>query len=181
MFMKSSIKRQHEFDIAYMKMAIAMSELSYAIRKKVGSIIVSKNDQVISQGFNGTPSGYPNICEYVNMRTIAIDMLYKQNMPEIDILKYVQKEIDNGNTELKLITKDEVLHAESNAISKCAKYHSSTKDGTLYVTLSPCINCAKLIIQAEIKRVVYLEDYRDDSGIKLLENCGIIVEKLNID
>lgn len=145
---KSLPQRQHEFDVAYMKMAIAMSELSYAQRKKVGCIIVSAEDQVISQGFNGTPSGMDNCCE--------------ETLPD-------------GT----LKTLPWVLHAEANAISKCAKYGSTTKGATVYVTLSPCIECSKLIIQAEIERVVYLEDYRDNSGPNLLRKCGIIVEKLS--
>lgn len=145
---KSSPQRQHEFDVAYMKMAMAMSELSYAQRKKVGCIIVSAEDQVISQGFNGTPSGMDNCCE--------------ETLPD-------------GT----LKTLPWVLHAEANAISKCAKYGSTTKGATVYVTLSPCIECSKLIIQAEIERVVYLEDYRDNSGPNLLRKCGITVEKLS--
>ena len=141
-------ERMHAYDLAYMKMAMAMGNLSYAKRKQVGAIIVSDNDQVISQGFNGTPVGFNNCCE----RTLP-----------------------NGELE----TLPEVLHAEANAITKCAKYGSTTKDGTLYVTLSPCINCAKLIVQSDIKRVVYMEDYRDSAGLDLLRKCGIQVEKLS--
>lgn len=140
--------RSHQYDLAYMKMALAMGALSYAERKKVGAIIVSDNDQVISQGFNGTPVGFNNCCERVK---------------------------EDGELE----TLPEVLHAEANAITKCAKFGSTTKNGTLYVTLSPCINCAKLIIQSDIKRVVYLEDYRDSEGLDLLRKCGVIVEKLS--
>lgn len=142
-------ERLHAYDLAYMKMALAMGSLSYAQRKQVGAIIVSDNDQVISQGFNGTPVGFDNCCERVNS--------------------------DTGELE----TLPEVLHAEANAITKCAKYGSTTKNGTLYVTLSPCINCAKLIIQSDIKRVVYLEDYRDSTGLDLLRKCGIEVVKLS--
>lgn len=142
-------ERLHAYDLAYMKMALAMGSLSYAQRKQVGAIIVSDNDQVISQGFNGTPVGFDNCCERVNP--------------------------DTGELE----TLPEVLHAEANAITKCAKYGSTTKNGTLYVTLSPCINCAKLIIQSDIKRVVYLEDYRDSTGLDLLRKCGIEVVKLS--
>ena len=167
--MKSSSERQKQFDIAYMKMAMAMAELSYAIRKKVGSIIVSKNDQVISQGFNGTPIGFPNVCEYYV--DCEGNPVYLDNYKPIEISQFYT--ID------QLKTKDEVLHAEANAITKNAKYNSSTAGGTLYVTLSPCINCAKLIIQAEIKRVVYLEDYRDNAGINLLKKFGIEVVKLD--
>lgn len=145
---KRTPQRQHDYDVVYMKMAMDLATLSYAERKKVGAIIVSENDQIIAQGYNGTPHGFNNCCE--------------------DIL-------ENG----ELITKPEVLHAETNAIAKCAKYCSSTVDSTLYVTLSPCINCAKLIIQAEIKRVVYLEDYRNNDGLDLLRKCGIKIEKLS--
>lgn len=141
-------ERLHEYDIAYMRMAKAIAELSYAQKKKVGSIIVSPEGQVISQGFNGTPTGFDNCCEDV---------------------------LPDGT----LKTKPEVLHSESNALMKCAKYTSSTKDATLYVTLSPCINCAKLIIQAEIKRVVYLEDYKDATGLDWLRKCRVIVEKIS--
>lgn len=146
--MGKSAERRHQYDVTYMKMAMCMSELSYARRAKVGCIIVSPDDQVISQGYNGMPTGCDNNCEY---------------------------ELPDGT----LKTKEEVLHAETNAISKNAKYRSSTKDATLYVTLSPCMNCAKLIVQAEISRVVYLEDYRDNSGLELLRRCGIKVEKLS--
>lgn len=81
----------------------------------------------------------------------------------------------------KLVTKDEVLHAESNAISKCAKFTSSTNNATCYVTLSPCIQCSKLIVQSGIKRVVYLNEYRDLSGVELLIKCGVKVQQLYID
>lgn len=146
--MSKSPERLHQYDVAYMKTAKVMSELSYARRKKVGCVIVSAEGQLISQGFNGMPTGCDNNCEI---------------------------ELPDGT----LKTKPECLHAETNAISKTAKYHSSTKDATLYVTLSPCIDCAKLIIQSEISRVVYLEDYRDNSGLELLRRCGIKVEKLS--
>ena len=141
-------QRQHDYDVVYMKMAMNLASLSYAERKKVGAIIISENDQIIAQGYNGTPHGFNNCCE---------------------------DKLDNG----ELVTKDEVLHAESNAIAKCARYCTSTVNSTLYVTLSPCINCAKLIIQAEIKRVVYLEDYRCNDGLNLLRKAGVIVEKIS--
>lgn len=142
-----SPERQHQYDVVYMKMAQDMATLSYAERKKVGAILVSKDDQIIGQGFNGTPHGFNNCCEDV---------------------------LPNG----ELVTKPEVLHAETNCLMKSARYNSSTVGSTLYITLSPCIDCAKLIIQAEISRVVYLEDYRENTGISLLKKCGVIVEKL---
>lgn len=135
-------------DRVYMKMAEALSELSYAKRSKVGCVIVSMDGQIVSQGYNGTPTGFDNVCEITDEHTHD------------------------------LVTKPEVLHAESNAISKCAKWGGSTNYATLYVTMSPCYECAKLIIQAGIKRVVYKEQYRDDTGIRLLERAGITVSKI---
>lgn len=128
-------------DGVYLKMADALATMSYAERAKVGCLIVNTGGQIVSQGYNGTPSGFDNSCEENDM------------------------------------TKPEVLHAESNAISKCAKWGGSTDGATLYVTLSPCFECAKLIIQSGIKRVVYKEEYRDLSGIALLTKANIEVTK----
>lgn len=143
-------ERKLQYDQTYMNMAIVLSGLSHANRTKVGCLIVSEDNQIISQGFNGMPKGMDNICE--------------------DVVE------ENGET--KLVTKREVLHAETNAIAKCAKWCTSTENATLYVTLSPCFDCAKMIIQTEISRVVYYEEYRDLSGIKLLINAGINVQRL---
>lgn len=134
--------REARLDKAYMDMAIALSQLSYAERAKVGCIIVNKGGQIVSQGYNGTPTGFDNCCEH------------------------------DGQT------KHEVLHAESNAIAKCAKWGGSTDGATLYVTMSPCYECAKVIIQAGIARVVYNEVYRDESGLQLLESAGIETWKI---
>ena len=114
-------------DQAYMKMAEELAKLSYAERKKVGCLIV-KDTQIISEGYNGTPKGFDNRCEYVDY----VDEMY---------------------------TKAEVLHAESNAITKIARSTNSSDGATLYCTLAPCFDCAKLIIQAGIKRVVFKEKY----------------------
>ena len=141
--------RKIEYDIAYMKMTYPLRDLSYATRAKVGCIIVSPNGQIVSQGFNGMPSGFDNDCEYKD---------------------------ENG----ELHTNPVVLHAESNAISKCAKFSSSTDGATLYVSLSPCLECAKLIIQAGIKRVVFGDLYRDTSGINLLAKANIQVDYLDV-
>lgn len=143
-------ERKLQYDQTYMNMAIVLSGLSHANRSKVGCLIVSEDNQIISQGFNGMPKGMDNACE--------------------DVIE------ENGET--KLVTKREVLHAETNAIAKCAKWCTSTENATLYVTLSPCFDCAKMIIQTEISRVVYYEEYRDLSGIKLLINAGINVQRL---
>lgn len=141
-------KRLLQYDKTYLEMAECVSKLSYGIRAKVGCVIVSDKGQVISHGWNGTPSGFDNACEYTD---------------------------ENG----ELHTKREVLHAESNAILKCARFGNASTDGsTIYVTLSPCVDCAKLIIQAGVKRVCYKEKYRDTSGIDFLKENGIIVEQI---
>lgn len=125
-------------------MARIWAENSYCKRRQVGALVV-KDKMIISDGYNGTPSGFENICE------------------ENDI------------------TKPYVLHAEANAITKLARSSNSSDGSTLYVTASPCIECAKLIIQAGIKRVVYAEKYRLNDGIQLMERAGIKVEFLDID
>lgn len=129
--------KQLKYDIAYMKMAKEWAKLSHCERKQVGALIV-KDRMIISDGFNGTPSGFDNCCED-----------------------------ENG------ATKWEVLHAEANAILKVASSTQSCKDATLYVTLSPCIHCSKLIHQAGIKRVVYGKAYRDSSGLDFLKKAGV--------
>lgn len=175
--------RQSQYDKAYMQMARAIGSLSYAVRNKVGCIIVSKNGQVISQGFNGTPTGYDNCCEdphcsYKHVHGCA----YTENPIDEQMSVEFCANAHNGFpcSYLTLTTKKEVLHAESNAIAKCAKWISSTEGATLYVTLSPCFECSKMIIQAGIKRVCYEEEYRDKTGIEFLKKNGIIVDKISI-
>jgi dCMP deaminase len=146
------IDKQHKFDIAYIKMAQVWSELSYATRKKVGALIV-KNNTIIADGFNGTPTGFENECE------IAI------NHEDGSFIEYQ--------------TKWYVLHAESNALAKVAKSTQSSDGATLYITYSPCRECSKLILQAGIKRVVYLEEYRDISGLDFLRRAGVDVKKID--
>lgn len=163
-------QRKIEYDCTYMEMAISMSKLSYAIRSKVGAIILSKNGQIISQGFNGTPSGQDNCCEEVRCNCIE----------DCDLKQYKSVESCSQCKHFKLVTKPEVLHAESNAITKCAKWHNTTEGGTIYVTLSPCFDCAKLIIQSGIKRVVFLDLYRNTNGLNYLVSSGINVEQINI-
>ncbi|MDO9152556.1 MAG: dCMP deaminase family protein [Paludibacter sp.] len=131
--------KQNILDKRYMRMARIWSENSYCERRKVGALLV-KNKMIISDGYNGTPSGFENNCE------------------------------DENN-----MSKPYVLHAEANAITKVARSHNSSDDATMYVTASPCIECAKLIIQSGIKRVVYGEKYRIMDGIELLEKAGIEV------
>ena len=138
-----SEKKQLKYDKAYLRMAQEWGKLSYCKRKKVGAIIV-KDRMIISDGYNGTPTGFENYCED-----------------------------DEG------YTKWYVLHAEANAISKVASSTQSCKGGTLYITLSPCKECSKLIHQTGIVRVVYKEAYKDDSGIKFLEKAGIDVKHVS--
>ena len=134
----------NKFDEKYIRMAKIWATNSYCKRRQVGALIV-KDKMIISDGYNGTPSGFENDCE------------------------------DNN------VTKPYVLHAEANAITKVAKSGNSSEGATLYVTASPCIECAKLIIQSGIKRVVYSEEYRLDDGLKLLSRAGIAVEKVEAE
>ena len=185
-------ERQLQYDIAYMKMAYAISELSYALRNKVGCIIVSENGQVISQGFNGTPSGYDNCCEDPHCsckytKGCAVTEKPIEEQMSVEFCSNALKPLGHANDKsgypchyLTLTTKKEVLHAESNAIFWCAKSGISTQGTTFYLTLSPCQTCSLAIIQAGIKRVVYGEQYRDDKGIEYLKSCGIVVEQLEI-
>ncbi len=137
--------KQLRYDKAYLKMAKEWGKLSHCKRKQVGALIV-KDRMIISDGYNGTPTGFENCCED-----------------------------DEG------ITKWEVLHAEANAILKVAASTQSAKGATLYVTLSPCRDCSKLIHQSGIKRVVYSREYKDTSGIKFLKKAGVAVEFITID
>ena len=142
--MENELSKQTKLDLRYLRMARIWAENSYCKRRQVGALVV-KDKMIISDGYNGTPSGFENICE------------------ENDI------------------TKPYVLHAEANAITKLARSSNNSDGSTLYVTASPCIECAKLIIQAGIKRVVYAEKYRLNDGIQLMERAGIKVEFLDID
>ena len=132
-----------KFDQSYLDMATVWARNSYCKRRQVGALLV-KDRMIISDGYNGTPSGFENICE------------------------------DESGA-----TKPYVLHAEANAISKVAKSGNSSEGATLYVTASPCLDCAKLIIQSGIRRVVYRDEYRLTDGIDLLRRAGIEVEKVD--
>lgn len=142
--MKSN-KKQRNLDLRYLRMARIWAENSYCKRRQVGALVV-KDKMIISDGFNGTPSGFENECE------------------------------DETNA-----TKPYVLHAEANAITKLARSSNNSDGSTLYVTAAPCIECAKLIIQSGIKRVVYAEKYRLEDGPNLLQRAGIEVIYLNPD
>ena len=130
-------RKQKKYDIAYLKMALEWSKLSYCKRRQVGVLIV-KDRMIISDGYNGTPTGFENICE------------------------------DDEN-----YTKWYVLHAEANAIMKVSASTQSSKGATLYITLSPCRECSKLIFQSGIRRLVYNKEYKDTSGVDFLKKSGI--------
>ena len=136
--------KQKKYDVTYLKMAQEWGNLSYCERRKVGALIV-KNNRIISDGYNGTPSGFENFCED-----------------------------DDG------YTKWYVLHAEANAITKVASSTQSCDGATLYITLAPCNQCSKLIYQAKIKRLVYVVQYKDISGIEFLKKAGVIVDHIKI-
>lgn len=141
--MTQAEQKQLELDKRYIRMAGIWAENSYCQRRKVGALIV-KDKMIISDGYNGTPSGFENICE------------------------------DENN-----VTKPYVLHAEANAITKIARSSNSSAGATMYVTAAPCIECAKLIIQAGIRRVVYSEKYRLEDGLDLLKRAEIEVIYVN--
>lgn len=136
-------RKQERYDRAYMRMATEWASLSHCIRKKVGALIV-KEGMIVSDGYNGTPTGFPNDCED-----------------------------QNG------LTHWYVLHAEANAIMKVARSTNDARGATLYLTHSPCKECSKLILQAGIKRLVYMDTYKDTSGLQLLEKGGVLVQRLD--
>jgi len=140
--------------LAYMKTAETFAELSHARRLHVGAIVV-KDDRIISIGYNGMPAGWDNNCEYE---------------------MYEHDNTYNSNVILK--TKPEVLHAETNAIAKLARSNESGLNGDLFVTHAPCLDCAKLIYQAGIKRVFFGTAYRDSSGVDFLKASNVIVEQV---
>ena len=161
-----------KFIQAHMKVAEVYAELSSAQRLKVGAVIV-KDDTIIGIGYNGMPSGWANTCERKEyMPSDASNSLSVEEMEKR--WPYLDRD-----RRYNLVTKDEVIHAESNAISKVAKSTNSTEGSYLFVTHAPCIHCAKLIHQSGITRVFYKETYRDDSGLKFLEKCGIKVLKMS--
>ena len=133
-------KKQLQYDIRYLQMAMVWAKNSYCKRRQVGALIV-KEQMIISDGYNGTPSGFENDCEDENYKT-----------------------------------KPYVLHAEANAITKVAKSNNSSENATLYITTAPCMECAKLIIQSGIRRVVYCNNYHSEDGVSLLERAGIEIK-----
>ena len=138
-------KKLNKYDKAYLRIAKEWGQLSYCKRKQVGAIIV-KDRMIISDGYNGTPTGFDNCCED-----------------------------EEG------LTRWDVLHAEANAILKVARSTQSCEGATLYITLSPCKECSKLVLQSGITRLVYLDEYSDDEGINFLKNHNIDVQQVTED
>jgi dCMP deaminase len=139
---QTNYSKQERYDRAYLKMAVEWAALSHCTRKKVGALVVRDN-MIISDGYNGTPGGFPNPCED-----------------------------DNGDTHWY------VLHAEANAILKIARSANDAKGSTLYITLSPCKECCKLILQAGIKRMVYINEYKDTTGLDFLRNAELEIVQI---
>lgn len=162
---------QAELDALYMDIAVRISNMSRATRAKVGALIV-KHDNIISMGWNGTPAGDDNECEYADYAPLDLTI-------SVEHLQEMFPLVDAAGARYRLMTKPEVLHAESNALMKLvARDGASSEGSTLYVTLSPCRECAKLIKQAKISRVVYKDSYRDSSGLKFLKERGVVVDEL---
>mgnify|MGYP003340216885 FL=1 len=168
-----------------MKTARIYAELSPAKRLHVGAIVV-KDDRIISIGYNGMPVGWDNECEYKEyMGVDAGGWLDPEEIQERwpfteEQIRYTEAGVPWEYTaRYKLVTKDEVLHAESNAIAKLAKSGESGLGADLFVTHAPCIHCAKLILQAGISRVWYSEDYRNDAGLEFLAKSGVTVTKVD--
>ena len=153
----------------YMDVAERTSKLSSAIRRQVGAVIV-KDNRILSYGYNGMPTGWDNTCE--NKEYMPGDQRDGNLYPHEEYDKEVE-----SNRRYRLITKDEVLHAESNAIAKVSGSTESSEDATLFVTTAPCIHCAKMIFQSGIKSVFYRDTYRDEAGLEFLEKGGVSVTR----
>jgi dCMP deaminase len=145
---------KQKFKHAFMKTAYVFAELSSAVKLKVGAVVV-KDDRIISLGYNGTPTGWDNTCE-------------------LEIINF-----QDGSVQLK--TKSEVIHAEMNALMKLASSSESGKGAAIFITHSPCMECAKGIYQTGITEVYYTEAYRNVDGIEFLQKCGITIEKIAAD
>lgn len=144
---------QNKLNLCFMNTARTFASMSHCVRKKVGSVAV-KDGNIVAIGWNGTPAGFDNCCEF-------------------------QQKTDNPEIPYILVSKPEVLHAESNVITKLAKSTISSVGAIIFVTLSPCVECAKLIIQSGISEVYFVDRYKDTSGILLLLNSGVIVWQLD--
>jgi dCMP deaminase len=161
---------KQKFIDAYMDVAERFAQLSSAVRLQVGAIVV-KDDRIISIGYNGMPAGWDNVCEDV-VETMADNPWHDYTQLKENGWKY------KHNQYVKLKTKPEVLHAESNAVAKLAKSSESGNGATIFVTHAPCIDCAKLIYQSGIDTVYYRTAYRDTSGVDFLAKSDVEVIKI---
>lgn len=162
----------------YMDVAERTSKLSYATRLQVGAVIV-KDNRILSYGYNGMPTGWENDCEYKDYMAGDADGWMSPDEIETQwpFLEY-DKTVES-NRRYRLVTKDEVLHAEMNAISKVSGSTESSDNATMFCTHAPCIHCAKAIFQSGIKNLYYRDTYRDQKGLEFLEKGGIVVNKFN--
>jgi len=167
-----------KFKRAYMKTAETFAELSHARRLHVGAIVV-KDDRIISIGYNGMPAGWDNDCEYKEWMDrdaggwLNPDEIYER-WPHCEFNEDAEEEY-----RYRLVTRPEVLHAETNAISKLAKSTESGDGAAIFITHSPCLDCAKLIYQSGINSVFYRSSYRSDDGVEFLKKSGVTVEKID--
>ncbi len=169
------MQKWHIFYIAFCD--LISEKLCYAKRSKVGCVIV-RDHNILAYGYNGTPHGFENVCEETIIKKMKIeeasvmaDLSFKQSAMTVAIAGKIE--------DAELVTKPEVIHAEINAIAKAARQGISVKDATMYVSISPCIECAKLIIQSGIKKVIYKEEYRDKSGYDLLIKANVEIYKFS--
>jgi dCMP deaminase len=151
---------KRKFVEAHMKVAETYAQLSSAKRLKVGAVIV-KNDTIIGIGYNGMPSGWTNECEE---KKYTLTGSYEY--------------LDEDGSSYNIVTKSEVIHAESNALCKVTKSTNSSENADMFVTHAPCIHCAKLIHQSGVRKVFYRDSYRNDEGLQFLYKCGVEIEKV---
>ena len=152
------VRKQYRYDRLYLDIAKRVGQMSHAKRAQVGAVII-QNDRIVSMGWNGMPAGWDNNCEEPQNDDVLFQGHYYEDPREY-------------------VTKKEVLHAESNAIAKLAKSHESGLGATMYCTVSPCLDCAKLIHQSGIAKVVYEIEYRNTDGIQFLRECGVHVQHM---
>ena len=162
---------QKKLDEYYMSLALRVAELSHGLRAKVGCCLVTESDVTVL-GTNGMPQDLGNELEYEGFGTVDVDKM------GLGCKSYSFNRIVIEVPSVRLISKPTVIHAELNAVLKCAKEGVSVKGATIYTTLSCCAQCASMLASCGVSRVVYLQEYRDTKGIEVLKQCGIIVEKL---
>ncbi len=163
----------------YMDVAERTGKLSHAIRRQVGAVIV-KDNRILSYGYNGMPTGWDNECEYKEyMNAAKAGFLSDEDKKTMFPHEEFDPEV-GSNRRYRLVTKDEVLHAESNAIAKVSGSTESSEDATLFVTTAPCIHCAKMIFQSGVKNVFYRDSYRDTAGVDFLTKGGVSVTQYTV-